>query len=1013
MLLCLILCTFYSLHSQNFNYQAAIRDNTGVLISNQSVGVQIDLLQGGPTGTTIYTEAHTVTTNAFGVVSLAIGTGSTTDTFTSIDWSTQNYWMEVAVDVTGGADYMVIGSSQILNVPYANHATTSGDKALSTTANITSNEPGDIATDDFVFGSTQLANDTNTTDDDVRLFFDKSKGAFRAGFAEGVEWNDTNVGDRSVAFGTKNTVSSFQSFAMGTQNTVSGPTSATFGANNNITGIGTFSTGENLTAEARSQVTIGYLNTAKAGNALIKVPTDRLLVIGNGFDEMSRSDALVMLKNGNTTLNGQLTIDGDNQGAGTSYTLPAQDGTTNQILATNGSGITSWVNGPTIPVNTFSTTANITSNANGTVTTDDFVFGSTQLNDDGVINSGTESRLYFDKSKSAFRVGSSKDINGEEGIWDTAIVGDFSVAMGRGSFAQGLAATALGSYNSVGGENAFAVGHNNLASRPSSMALGTNNNVSGAYAVGLGLGSQATSYAQQTIGLFSDGFASTSHNTYVPTDPLFVIGNGSSDITRSNALVMTKNGNTTLNGQLTIDADNTGAGVGYTFPAQDGTANQVMSTDGSGAVSWVNAASGGAFSTTSNVTSNGVGTIATDDFVFGSTQLDNDTNTTDDDRRMFFDKSKAAFRAGYVETDEWNTANVGDYSAAFGFDNTSSGRASFTAGDENLAVNIGSIAIGDTNYSNAIGSIAIGYGTNASSMGQISLGIGNTSVTGNLSAYVPTDRLFVIGNGFATTPSPTRSDALVMLKNGNTTLNGELTIDGDNQGAGTSYTLPAQDGTVNQVMSTNGSGAVSWVNVPSDGDSDPTNEIELPVQTGQSGKLLTTNGTSTSWTSNVSASSITTDALTVNNLPAFSADLNGTQVLSGAGNYPSIGNWRTSDPSLPGFLYDNGNHFNEATGQFTAPVDGFYYFSAHIRVDDITSGWIRMLFAVNGSTSLNSGMHAIADGEDGDRFQTLNLGGVLKLNANDTVTVVIHSAIDTAWSISDESGFNGYLISRL
>ena len=554
-LLYLILCTFYSAYSQTFNYQAVVRDNAGALITNQSVGVQIELLQGGATGTTVYTETHAVTTNAYGVVSLVVGAGTTTaGTFTSIDWSAQNYWLEVAVDITGGTSYVVIGSSQILNVPYANHA---------------------------------------TTDDNVRLFFDKSKGAFRAGFAEGVEWNDTNVGDRSVAFGTKNTVSSFQSFAMGTQNTVSGPTSATFGANNNITGIATFSTGENLTAEARSQVTIGYLNTAKAGNALIKVPTDRLLVVGNGFDEMSRSDALVMLKNGNTTLNGQLTIDGDNQGAGTSYTLPAQDGAINQILATNGAGITSWVNAPAIPVNTFSTTGNVTSNAPGTVTTDDFVFGSTQLNDDGVINSGTESRLYFDKSKSVFRVGSSKDINGEEGVWDTAITGDFSVAMGRGSFAQGLAATALGSYNSVGGESAFAVGHNNLASRPSSMALGTNNNVSGAYAVGLGLGSQATSYAQQTIGLFSDGFASTSHNTYVPTDPLFVVGNGSSDITRSNALVMTKNGNTTLNGQLTIDADNQGAGVGYTLPGQDGTANQVMSTNGSGAVSWVNAPSDG------------------------------------------------------------------------------------------------------------------------------------------------------------------------------------------------------------------------------------------------------------------------------------------------------------------------------------------------------------------------------------------------------------------------------------
>ncbi|MGH1386992.1 C1q-like domain-containing protein [Kordia sp.] len=821
LLLCFMVGVFSISHAQNFNYQAAIRDNAGALVSNQSIGIQIKLLQGSATGSIIYTETHTTTSNAHGIISLTIGSGTTTDSFNSINWSAQNYWLETAVDITGGSTYVVIGSSQLMSVPYANHATTSADKALSTTANVTSNRPGTIATDDFVFGSTQLADDINTTDDNTRMFFDKSKGALRAGFAEGTEWDDSNVGLRSIAFGTKNTVSGFQSFAMGTQNTVSGPTSATFGANNNITGIATFSTGEFLTAEARSQVTIGYLNTAEAGNALIKVPTDRLFVIGNGFDEMTRSDALVMLKNGNTTLNGQLTIDGDNQGTGTSYTLPAQDGVANQILATDGSGTTSWVNAPTVPVNTFSTTANVTSNANGTVTTDDFVFGSIRLNDDGIDNSGDESRLFFDKSKGAFRAGTATQSDGYGGGWDTNTVGDYSVAFGRGSIASNTGAMAVGSYNVANGENAFAAGHNNLASRPSSIALGTNNSVSGTYAVGLGVGSQATSFAQQTIGMFSEGFASTSHNTYVATDPLFVIGNGSSDITRSNALVMTKNGHTTLNGQLTIDGDNTGVGASYTLPAQDGTANQVLTTDGSGNVSW------------------------------------------------------AAVAAG------------------------------------------------------------------------------------------------------------------VMLPSG---------------------------GTDGQLLKTDGSGNYAWVtDAVNDADSDPTNEIELPVQSGQAGKILSTNGTTPSWTSDVQATSVTTNALTVNNLPAFAADLNGTKVLSGAGGYVQLSGWRTADAALPRNLFDNGNHFNETTGVFTAPVNGFYYFTAQVRYDAIDSGYVRLLLGVNGAISLQSGLHAIAEVEEAAEainYQTLNVGGVMKLNANDTVSVVIYSSSDTSWNINDESGFNGYLISR-
>ena len=101
-------------------------------------------------------------------------------------------------------------------------------------------------------------------------------------------------------------------------------------------------------------------------------------------------------------------------------------------------------------------------------------------------------------------------------------------------------------------------------------------------------------------------------------------------------------------------------------------------------------------------------------------------------------------------------------------------------------------------------------------MGQVSLGYNNTPVTGNATQSIVTDRLFVLGNGTAAS----KSDALTILKNGNTTLNGSLTIDGDNQGTGASYTLPAQDGTANQIMRTDGSGNVSWSDIPSQSDSD-------------------------------------------------------------------------------------------------------------------------------------------------------------------------------------------------
>ncbi|WP_299440116.1 hypothetical protein [uncultured Aquimarina sp.] len=113
--------------SQSFNYQAVVRSSTGDIVTDQSVGMQIKLLQGSATGTTVYTETHTATTSSQGVVSLAVGTGTTTDTFANIDWSSQDYWLEVAMDITGGTTYTVIGTSQLLSVPYANYAANSPD----------------------------------------------------------------------------------------------------------------------------------------------------------------------------------------------------------------------------------------------------------------------------------------------------------------------------------------------------------------------------------------------------------------------------------------------------------------------------------------------------------------------------------------------------------------------------------------------------------------------------------------------------------------------------------------------------------------------------------------------------------------------------------------------------------------------------------------------------------------------------------------------------------------------
>ena len=112
---------------QSLNYQAVARDASGLLIANHAVGLKIIIHQSSASGTTVYSETFSPTTNQFGLFTVAIGTGTpVTGTFNSIVWSSGNYWMQVQLDATGGTTYVDMGTTQLLSVPYALYAASSG-----------------------------------------------------------------------------------------------------------------------------------------------------------------------------------------------------------------------------------------------------------------------------------------------------------------------------------------------------------------------------------------------------------------------------------------------------------------------------------------------------------------------------------------------------------------------------------------------------------------------------------------------------------------------------------------------------------------------------------------------------------------------------------------------------------------------------------------------------------------------------------------------------------------------
>lgn len=110
---------------EKMSYQAIIRSQDNSLVANSNISLKIIVHQGTVSGTKVYEETHYVSTNNNGLVSLEIGTGRIlTGNFSSIAWQSGPYFIETQVDVAGGANYNIIGVTQLLSVPYALHAKT-------------------------------------------------------------------------------------------------------------------------------------------------------------------------------------------------------------------------------------------------------------------------------------------------------------------------------------------------------------------------------------------------------------------------------------------------------------------------------------------------------------------------------------------------------------------------------------------------------------------------------------------------------------------------------------------------------------------------------------------------------------------------------------------------------------------------------------------------------------------------------------------------------------------------
>ena len=318
------------------------------------------------------------------------------------------------------------------------------------------------------------------------------------------------------------------------------------------------------------------------GNSFMSTPTFDFNgdILGSSFVKVGGSSSQFLKADGSVDSSTYLTSSGTatnvsgivavaNGGTG-SATQNFVDITTDQTIAGN----KTFTGTPTAPTATagtnttqIATTAFVTAANNGLVKiTENSLTGYRWAN--------ANAANYGDIGNSAVDLSVSTETSDTNGA-----TGSYAVAMGKSTTASGGTSTSMGSYTTASGSFSTAMGAYTTASGMFSTAMGQGTEASGEFSTGMGLFTKASDFASTVIGQYnSTGNTATSATAFSLSNPAFVIGNGTSDVELSDAFSVDFSGNVIAKGTIKAGA--------VTYPKLDGSAGQVLATDGSGTLAW-------------------------------------------------------------------------------------------------------------------------------------------------------------------------------------------------------------------------------------------------------------------------------------------------------------------------------------------------------------------------------------------------------------------------------------------
>lgn len=143
---------------QGISHQAVIRNADNELVINSSIGIKVSILQSSAEGTVVYSETQNPSSNINGLISFVIGQGDVlSGVFSAINWTDGPYYIKTEADPSGGTNYSIQGTSQIMSVPYALQA----NSAETVSGIIPENDPLWTASPSFGITTTSISNWNN------------------------------------------------------------------------------------------------------------------------------------------------------------------------------------------------------------------------------------------------------------------------------------------------------------------------------------------------------------------------------------------------------------------------------------------------------------------------------------------------------------------------------------------------------------------------------------------------------------------------------------------------------------------------------------------------------------------------------------------------------------------------------------------------------------------------------------------------------------------------------------